>query len=125
MTAVTPEQAAIWSYPLRDGDCEETIFNMVNAILFRIHQSGHLAEISKVRLGYVQDGIRCHHAICEELKNGLPFWPIGLASFSDNFLSVGVDCGKKLYLAVWRIGGEQDTIVLPIHSAGSKKVKVS
>jgi alpha-galactosidase len=122
MTAVTPEQAAIWSYPLRDGDCEETIFNMVNAILFRIHQSGHLAEISKERLYYVQEGIRCHHAICEELKIGLPFWPIGLASFSDDFLSVGVNCGKKLYLAVWRIGGEQDTIALPIHFVRGQQV---
>ena len=45
MTACTPEQAAIWSYPMRDGDEEETIFNMVNAMLLRIHQSGHLAEL--------------------------------------------------------------------------------
>ena len=29
--ALTPEQAAIWSYPLTEGDKEEVIFNMVNA----------------------------------------------------------------------------------------------
>ena len=39
-TACAPEQAAIWSYPLVEGTEEETIFNMVNAMLFRIHQSG-------------------------------------------------------------------------------------
>ena len=42
--ALTPEQAAIWSYPLKDGDEEETIYNMVNALLLRTHQSGHLAH---------------------------------------------------------------------------------
>ena len=45
-TAVTPEQAAVWSYPLKDAGREECIFNMVNAMMLRIHQSGHLAEIS-------------------------------------------------------------------------------
>ena len=45
-TALPQEQAAIWSYPLRDGTVEETIFNMVSAVLLRIHQSGHLAELS-------------------------------------------------------------------------------
>ena len=40
---VTPEQSAIWSYPMRTGDREETVYNMVNALLNRIHQSGHLA----------------------------------------------------------------------------------
>ena len=51
---VTPEQAAIWSYPLRDGTKEEVIFNMVNALLLRIHQSGHLAEISPERFELVK-----------------------------------------------------------------------
>lgn len=30
-SALTPEQSAIWSYPLREGDDEEVVFNMVNA----------------------------------------------------------------------------------------------
>jgi alpha-galactosidase len=38
--AVLPEQLAIWSYPLAGGDVDATCFNMVSAMLFRIHQSG-------------------------------------------------------------------------------------
>lgn len=125
MTAVTPEQAAIWSYPLRDGDCEEAIFNMVNAILLRIHQSGHLAEISEDRLKYIKEGIKYHQKICNELKDGVPFWPIGLASFSDEYLCTGIDCGNKLYLAVWRIAGPPGLISLPIKQAAGKNAKVS
>lgn len=123
-TAVTPEQAAIWSYPLSDGNCEETIFNMVNAILFRIHQSGHLAELSEERLAYVREGIACHHSITEKLNQGLPFWPSGLAGMSDEFISFGVDCGNSLYVAVWRTQGQNGTTVLPIKPAQGKTYSV-
>lgn len=101
MTACTPEQAAIWSYPMRDGDEEETIFNMVNAMLLRIHQSGHLAELSPARLHLVREGIACHMRIVDQLKDGLPFWPLGLGGFGDEWLCAGVDCGGTAYLAVW------------------------
>lgn len=106
MTAVAPEQAAIWSYPLADGDLEETIFNMVSAMLLRIHQSGHLAELSPERRELVREGIACHLSIVDELKHGLPFWPIGLGSLADDVLAVGIDCGGMRYLAVWRVRGE-------------------
>lgn len=112
-TAVTPEQAAIWSYPLCDGDEEETAFNMVNAMLFRIHQSGHLAQLSAPRLALVQQGIRVHKQICERLTRSLPFWPIGLAQMSDNFLCVGLDCRRERFLAVWCIR-EAGEIAIPV-----------
>ena len=50
-TACTPEQAAIWTYPLVQGTEEETIYNMVNAMLLRIHQSGYLGQIVAYRPG--------------------------------------------------------------------------
>lgn len=124
MTAVTPEQAAIWSYPLREGDGEEAVFNMVNAILFRIHQSGHLAEIAPERFDLVCEGIRYHKKICKELNHGLPFWPIGLASMSDPYLCTGIDCGDTLYMAVWRTAGGDDTVSLPVRQAVGKNASV-
>lgn len=125
MTAVTPEQAGIWSYPLRDAGREEVIFNMVNAILFRIHQSGHLAELSSEGFELVKEGIKYHKKICNEIKNGLPFWPIGLASMNDEYLSVGIECEKKIYLAVWRIyGNNTEGISLPIKQACGKNVSI-
>lgn len=32
--ALTPEQSAVWSYPLREGDDEEVIFNMIKRCCF-------------------------------------------------------------------------------------------
>ncbi len=114
MTAVTPEQAAIWSYPKRDGDEEETIFNMVSAMLLRIHQSGHLAELSKERLALVSEGIATHMEIVDKLKTGMPFWPIGLGAFGDPFLCVGVRCENEAYMAVWHTMDGEETVCIPM-----------
>lgn len=124
MTAVTPEQAAIWSYPLTEGDIEEVIFNMVNAILFRIHQSGHLAQITPERLQYVKEGIAYHKEINKELKEGLPFWPLGLANMSDDVMAVGIECNKKIYLAVWKLHGVDKKVYIPIEKLKGQNVDV-
>ncbi|MDD3335637.1 MAG: alpha-galactosidase [Eubacteriales bacterium] len=114
MTACAPEQAAIWSYPLRDGDDEEVIFNMVNAMLLRIHQSGHLAELSPSRLALVKEGIAYHLSIVEKLKDGLPFWPLGLADFFSEWLSVGIRCGTEAWLAVWHTHQTNASCAIPL-----------
>ena len=115
-TAVAPEQAAVWSYPLMDGDREETIFNMVNTMLLRMHQSGHLAKISQERFALVKEGIACYKQMREDIRDGLPYWPLGLAQADDSWLAYGVKAPKKagenqqkFYLSVWRRGGEADT----------------
>lgn len=114
MTACTPEQAAIWSYPLRNGDKEETAFNMVNAMLLRIHQSGHLANLSTDRLSLVKEGIRWHLSMVDDLKNGLPFWPLGLAQYGDEWLCVGVNCDDIAYLAIWHTQAVTGNVVISL-----------
>ena len=104
--ALTPEQAAIWSYPLKDGDEEETIYNMVNALLLRIHQSGHLAQLSKERHALVKEGIEYYKSIRQDIKKALPVWPNGFATSLDHFLCAGWKVEGKSYLAVWRRYGE-------------------
>lgn len=59
-SGVTPEQAAVWTYLMNHEGAvsenvlrEETIFNMVNAMLLRIHQSGHLARLRGKWPGYL------------------------------------------------------------------------
>ncbi len=112
-TAVTPEQAAVWSYPLLDGDEEEVICNMVNALLLRIHQSGPLASLRLERLALVREGIATYKQIRADIKTGLPFWPLGVPTLLDRWVSFGLDCGAKKYLAVWRLAAEEDSCLLP------------
>lgn len=123
-TAVTPEQAAIWSYPLKDGDVEEVIFNMVSTMLLRIHQSGQLAEISSDRFAYVKEGIECYKRIRKDIPDSLPFWPLGVPRFSDGWISFGLNCGKKKYLAVWRRHGHECICSFPLKVLKEKGVSV-
>ncbi len=113
-TGVTPEQAAVWSYPLRDGDEEETVFNMVNAMLLRIHQSGNLADLSPARKRLVQEGISCYKKIRQDIGRARPFWPLGLSAMKDAWSCLGLKCDQRLYLAVWKLQAEEDTIQLPL-----------
>lgn len=122
-SALTPEQAAVWSYPLKEGDDEEAIFNMVNAMLLRIHQSGHLAQISRERFALVKEGIDYYKKIRRDLRQGLPFWPIGPASYQDGWASVAIVSGKKTYMAVWRRGSQESTVTLPHKCLRGKKAE--
>ncbi len=110
--ALTPEQCAVWSYPLRDGTEEEVIFNLVNCMLMRVHQSGHLAEISPNRFELIREGLEFYKKIRNELAVGLPFWPLGLPSYGDSWLSLGLRCESTAYLAVWRLESDEDTVEL-------------
>ena len=113
VAGITPEQAAVWSYPQRDGDEEETIFNMVNTLLLRIHQSGHLAELSGTRKALVKEGIDYYKSIRQNIKKAMPVWPIGYADNLDQWLAFALKTENKAYLAVWRRGGD-DRMQIPL-----------
>ncbi|HEY5813269.1 MAG TPA: glycoside hydrolase family 36 protein [Terrimicrobiaceae bacterium] len=115
-SAVTPEQAAVWSYPLKGADEEETIFNMVSTLLLRVHQSGCIQQISPTCLGLVKEGIAIYKNIRADIPKGIPFWPLGLQRFGVGWAAFGLDCGRRGYLAVWRLDGKNrsDKISLPL-----------
>ncbi|MGO4545191.1 glycoside hydrolase family 36 protein [Paenibacillus sp. 2TAB23] len=111
---LTPEQSAIWSYPLREGDDEEVIFNMVNALLLRVHQSGHLAELSPRRRELVKEALDYYKAIRSDIPAARPFWPLGLPTQQDDWVCYGLRHEDRIYLAVWRIKGSTGTVKLPL-----------
>lgn len=108
-SACCPEQAAVWSYPLRDGDREETIFNMVSALLCRVHQSGHLGELSPERFALVKEGIEVYKGIRSQLKTGLPFYPLGICmDYRAEHLAHGLSCENRRFLALWQLGDKEE-----------------
>jgi len=124
-SAVTPEQAAVWSYPLKDAGEEETIFNMVNSLLLRIHQSGRIHEIAPRSLSLVKEGIAYYKTIRKLIRRGQPFWPMGLARFGAPCASFGIVSGKTTLLAVWRFAGKERTIDIPLPELRGKKPQIS
>lgn len=124
-SALTPEQAAVWSYPLAESSREEVVFNMVNAMMLRIHQSGQLTEISPEKLALVKEGIACYKTIRAEIKTALPFWPLGLSHYSDPWVCLGLKADHKNYVAVWRRESPVSAVTVPIAHLKGKTVKVS
>lgn len=112
-TGMTPEQAAVWSYPLADAAREQTIFNCVSSCLCRIHQSGNTATLPEAHKDIIREQYALYKSIRKEIPHALPFWPLGLASEGDDWVCLGLDFGSCSRIAVWRLGGD-NTCCLPL-----------
>lgn len=122
-SAITPEQAAIWSYPLIDGDEEESVFNMVNAMLARIHQSGFLNQLPEKNFERVKEGIVCYKNIRQDIKTAFPRFPLGLIGFRAPWSVAALDCGTHWYVSVARKDGENETQEIPVVVPEGRKVE--
>ncbi|KRL55437.1 melibiase subfamily protein [Paucilactobacillus oligofermentans DSM 15707 = LMG 22743] len=123
-TVVTPEQCAVWSYPLKNGDEEEVIYNMTNTMLMRIHQSGLLDQIKGKRLELVTEGIQVYKGFRDKIPDMLPIWPSGLNQLDDQWFSYGLKGNKEIYLAIWRGVSTSDNFEIDLSKYGNiKKVE--
>lgn len=124
MAGVLPEQLAVWSYPKSDGDAREASFNMVNAMLARVHQSGHLANLPPESLAQVREGIRVYRdTVRRHIPASQPFFPLGTPDFTDPVppVAVGLRNAEARFVAVWRLAGPA-TVALPGLGAGKWKL---
>ncbi|MEV6588038.1 alpha-galactosidase [Streptomyces acidicola] len=108
-TAVPPEQGAVWAYPQPEYDDDLITFTLGGALLGRVHLSGHLDRMSEHQLGLVRDAVGTYKAIRADLARAVPFWPLGLPGWTDEWLALGmrVPDGPS-YVSVWRRGGESE-----------------
>jgi alpha-galactosidase len=121
--AVLPEQLAIWSYPLANADADQASFNMVTAMMCRIHQSGRLDSLSPEALAQVADGIRVYKEIRKHIPAAVPFYPLATSDVTNREapLALGMRSPEQTFLAVWRIDGAAITRI-PIASTNPKLV---
>ncbi|NLO85137.1 MAG: alpha-galactosidase [Clostridiales bacterium] len=124
-TALAPEQSAIWSYPLKTSTREDIIFNSVNALLMRIHQSGDTSQLTDDNRALVAEGIAYYKSIRHNIKRAIPFWPLGVSHQGAEWVSLGLDVGTKLYIAVWRIHSTKNVITLKVPQIKGKDASIS
>ncbi|MBE6559508.1 MAG: alpha-galactosidase [Ruminococcaceae bacterium] len=120
--SVLPEQAAVWSYPVSrtvynaaENDQavnglvsrELVVINMVNAVLGRIHLASRIHLLDEEKQGLIREGIDFYNRITPEKITAVPYLPRGYARFGDTFAAAGLKTDKKVYLAVWNLGGER------------------
>ena len=94
LSAVLPEQAAVWSYPVQslgmdifDGDDyqsvnrridkEQVIMNMINSFLGRMHLASHLELMTDEQLKLVTEGVAYYNSLTEEKRTAVPYFPDG------------------------------------------------
>jgi alpha-galactosidase len=116
-TAVNPEQAGVWSYPLKEADAEAVACNMVNALLGRVLLSGQLVDLDEQQFALVTIGIAYYKRIRALLPRCTPLWPLGLPTFAASWCCLGLLSltDRKLFLAIWRRESavEECTLSLP------------
>ena len=120
--AVLPEQMACWSYPLATSDPDQASFNMVTAMLCRIHQSGRLDKISGDAAAQVGNGIKLYkNVIRKHIPEALPFYPMGMPDVTNHErpVALGMRAPGWTAVAVWRLEGS-DTVELPLNAANAR-----
>lgn len=132
LSAVLPEQAAVWSYPVSsesiggeaDGasvTAEKVVLNMVNAFLGRMHLASNLTKLSAENFALVKEGVKYSKKLAKIKKTALPYFPLGFTDFSKDTVACGLKANEngkeKLYLAVWVLRGNK-IAVIPV--AGAK-----
>ena len=113
--AVLPEQLAVWSYQLTNGDADAASFNLVNAMLFRIHQSGQLADLSPTSFAQVKAGLQIYkQKLRPHIGAAAPYYPLGLPDITDPVspVALGMRSPQSNFIAVWRLRGG-DRVHLP------------
>jgi alpha-galactosidase len=120
--AVVPEQLGIWTYPLANADADQASFNMVTAMLCRIHQSGRLDSIAPEVLAQVAEGIRIYKEVLRKhIPAWIPFYPLGMSDVTDRNapLALGMRSQESTVLGLWRIDGPA-TLKIPWASSNAK-----
>jgi alpha-galactosidase len=98
---------------------------MINALLLRIHQSGHLVNLSSQRSALVKEAISYYKEIRQDIRQALPFWPLGLSMYRDPWVSLGLRTEKRDYIAVWRRDSQTDRVVIPVKHRKGQKLRVT
>lgn len=139
LSAILPEQAAVWSYPVDswiDGFAptkewvgenvsnEQIIINMINSFLGRMHLASHLELLSDEKFALVKEGVAYYNRIREAKKKALPYMPLGFTNFGKSTVASGLLTEEKLYLAVWNLGGER-AITIPLDGITPKAAKIT
>ena len=142
LSAVIPEQAAVWSYPVGVGEIgfplpkeydkewvaknisdDRIVMNMVNSFLGRMHLASHLELLNEHQLALVKEGVDYYNSLTDAKKKALPYFPNGFTGFDAEHVISGFKTKEKIYLAVWCLEGS--TTVSTIIGGSVSDVKIA
>lgn len=142
LSAVLPEQSAVWSYPV---DCfeqfgteyvptrewvaenvttEQVIFNMTNSFLGRMHLASHLELLSQDKFALVKEGVEYYNSLTKSKLTAVPYMPLGFTEYGSPYTASGMISGKTLYLVVWNLS-EPTTREISLNGVTAKSAKIA
>lgn len=123
-TVVPPEQGAVWAYPQPGFDDDLITFTLGGALLGRIHLSGHLHRMPERQLGLVRNAVAVYKTLRADLARAVPFWPLGLPGWTDDWLALGMRVTGEgaSYVSVWQRGGDGE-LRLPVNHLAGREVR--
>ena len=106
LSAVLPEQAAVWSYPVTE-DCtgpdvsnDRIVVNMINSFLGRMHLASHLERLNDHQMDLITEGVTYYNSLTAMKKRAMPYFPNGFTGFGAEQICAGLRDCNKIYLAV-------------------------
>jgi alpha-galactosidase len=126
--AIAPEQAAVWAYPQPEFSAGEIAFTMVNALLGRVHLSGHVDRMSGPQRALVAEAVRVYkESLRPAIARSVPFWPLGLPRWDSSWVALGLAARGGSHLALWRRGPDwaADAAAVPLPLPHLRGVRVT
>lgn len=97
-----PEQAGNWAYPQPTMSTEDIVFNLNTTMLGRFFLSGYLNKMTANQRRLIAEAISTHKRWVRPLLPGsVPFWPLGLPSWADPVLALGLRGADRSLVTVW------------------------
>jgi alpha-galactosidase len=115
--AVLPEQAGHWAYPISGSTREEFVFALVNGIPGRLYLSGHLNQMTAAELDLVRAALAAHRELLQDLETLVPSWPLGLPTWTSDWVALALSNSTTTYLTIWHRGAGPATITLPLRES--------
>ncbi len=104
--SILPEQAGNWGYPQAGMSDEMRTFCLVNGMLGRMYLSGYLNRMAPHEVAAVREAVTAHRTVLGDIRDRLPFWPLGLPAWDAGWTSLGLYSGDHAYVSVWRRAGD-------------------
>ena len=111
--SILPEQCGNWAYPAIGMTDGETAFTLVTGLSGRLYLSGFLGELRDSQRELVSEAVALHKQLRGGLADSLPFWPLGLPSWEDDAVCLGLRSGAEALLFVWDRADDVRSIELP------------
>ncbi len=121
-TAVLPEQAGIWVVPAVEQSKGENVFSAVNGLLNRFYLSGKIHLLGQDDFDLIKEGAEVHKSIRKDLVGSMPYFPLGINRFADDWAVAArlSGDGKKLFITAGRLSGDTQ-INIPLSEIKGKK----